>query len=47
MVVDGTTGEQFIDPDDTNGGFLVLVGYDNDRKKAYVTVLDADVYLAC
>ncbi|MFA6977436.1 MAG: hypothetical protein WC194_12065 [Mesotoga sp.] len=47
MVVDATTGEQFIDPDDTDGGFLVLVGYDNDRKKAYVTVLDADVYLAC
>lgn len=39
--------EQFIDPDDTTGGFLVLVGYDNDRKKAYVTVEDADVFLAC
>lgn len=47
MVVDATTGEQFIDPDDTSGGFLVLVGFDNDRKKAYVTVDAADVYLAC
>ena len=38
MVADATTGEQFIDPDDTTGGFLVLVGYDNRSKKAAVTV---------
>lgn len=47
LVADATTGEQFLDPDDTSGGFLVLVGFDNDRKKAYVTVDAADVYLAC
>ena len=37
--------EQFLDPDDTIGGFLTLVGYDNARKVAYVTVLAADCLL--
>ena len=36
VVFSGT--EQFIDPDDTTGGFLILIGYDNYAKKAYVTV---------
>jgi len=27
--------EMFVDPDDTTGGFLILVGYDNSTKKAY------------
>lgn len=42
VVVDN---EQFLDPDDTVGGFLTLVGYDNARKVAYVTVLAADCLL--
>ena len=43
MVVIG--GEQFIDPDDTAGGFLFLVGYDNDRGVAYVAFDAADILL--
>lgn len=43
MVVIG--GEQFIDPDDTDGGFLFLVGYDNDRGVAYVAFDAADILL--
>ena len=43
MVVIG--GEQFIDPDDTAGGFLFLVGYDNDRGVAYVAIDAADILL--
>ena len=38
--------EQFIDPDDTTGGFLFLIGYNNDTKKAYVSVDAADVLMA-
>lgn len=40
-----TDGEQFIDPDDTTGGFLFLVGYDNDRGVAYVAIDAADILL--
>ena len=42
VVIDG---EQFIDPDDTAGGFLFLVGYDNDRGVAYVAIDNADILL--
>ena len=45
IIADGTTGEQFLDLDDTTGGFLFLVGYDNDRKKAYVAIDAADILL--
>ena len=38
--------EHFLDPDDTTGGFLVLVGYENDIKKAYVAVEGADCFLS-
>lgn len=34
--INGTTGEQTLDLDDVTGGWLVLVGYDNDRKVARV-----------
>jgi hypothetical protein len=27
--------EMFVDPDDTTGSFLILVGYDNAKKKAF------------
>ncbi len=37
--------EHFIDLDDTTGGFLILVGYDNYAKKAYCAVEDADCLL--
>ncbi len=39
------SNEHFIDPDDTTGGFLILVGYDNYAKKAYCAVEDADCLL--
>lgn len=41
-----TSNEMFVDLDDTTGGFLVLVGYDNDKKKAYCVVEDADCFLS-
>lgn len=46
MNVDGTTGEMTVDLDDTTGGFLYLVGYDNDNKKGYFVVADADILLS-
>lgn len=45
IVVDGTTGEMHVDLDDTTGGFLVAVGYDNDAKKGLFCVEDADCFL--
>jgi len=45
MVV--TSGDMVLDPDDTTGGFLFLVGYDNDKAKAYVVVDAADLLLSC
>ena len=45
MVV--TSGDQVLDPDDTNGGFLILVDYDNDAGLAYVVVDAADLLLSC
>ena len=44
--VDGTSGEMTVDLDDTTGGFLYLVGYDNDNKKGYFVVADADILLS-
>lgn len=34
---------QFIDPDDTTGGWLKLVGYDNDRGVAFAMVTGVDL----
>lgn len=31
-----------VDPDDTTGGYLILIGYDNDAKKGYFAVEAAD-----
>lgn len=36
----------YINLDDTTGGCLVLVGYDNDAKKAYVTIPTTSLKLA-
>ena len=44
IIVVGT--EQFLDLDDTTGGFLFLIGYNNDTKKAYVSVDAADILMA-
>jgi len=46
MNVDGTTGEMTVNLDDTSSGFLYLVGYDNDNKKGYFVVADADILLS-
>ena len=42
-----TSGNQVLDPDDTSGGFLILVGYDNSKHKAYVVLDSADLLLSC
>jgi hypothetical protein len=42
-----TSGDQVLDPDDTSGGFLILVDYDNDAGLAYVVVDAADLLLSC
>lgn len=42
-VVVASSGEMSIDLDDTTGGFLFLVGYDNTTKKARVVVDEADL----
>ena len=44
MVV--TSGDMVLDPDDTTGGFLILVGYNNAAHKAYVVVDAADILLS-
>ena len=44
MVV--TSGNQVLDPDDTTGGFLILVDYNNDASKAYVVIDAADLLLS-
>lgn len=36
----------YINLDDTTGGCLVLIGYDNDAKKAYVTIPTTSLKLA-
>ena len=46
MYVDSTTGEMFIDLDDTTGGYLFIVGYDNIKQKAFCVVDDADILLS-
>jgi hypothetical protein len=37
--------EMFLDPDDTTGGFMILVGYDNAAKKAYAMLESVDCLL--
>lgn len=41
-----TAGDQVLDPDDTTGGFLILVDYDNDAGLAYVVLDAADLLLS-
>lgn len=41
-----TSGDQVLDPDDTTGGFLILVDYDNDAGLAYVVLDAADLLLS-
>lgn len=43
MVV--ASNEQFVDLDDTTGGYLILVGYDNEAMKGYFCVEDVDCLL--
>ncbi len=38
-----SSNDQMIDPDDTTGGWLKLVGYDNDRAVAFAMVTDVDL----
>lgn len=42
-----TSGDQVLDPDDTTGGFLILVDYDNEAGLAYVVLDAADLLLSC
>lgn len=44
MVV--TAGEMEIDPNDTNGGFFVLSGYNNTMRTCTGRIALADIYLA-
>lgn len=44
-IVVASDGAMNLDPDDTTGGFMILLGYDNDNKKAYCGVEAADVFL--
>ncbi|MFA6358976.1 MAG: hypothetical protein WCY09_10000 [Candidatus Omnitrophota bacterium] len=37
--------EFFIDPNDANGGYLVLMSYDNTAQKAYVRALNSVIYV--
>lgn len=46
MDVNGTTGDMTVNLDDTTGGFLICVGYDNDKKVGYFTIDPADLLLA-
>ncbi len=40
-----TGNEMFVDLDDTSGGYLILIGYDNYAKKGYFAVEDVDCLL--
>lgn len=46
IYVNGTSGEMFIDPNDTTGAMVVVMGYNNDMQKAYAKILGSLVYLA-
>jgi hypothetical protein len=41
-----TSGDMTIDPNDTTGGFLCLVGYNNVSKVAYVRPINSGIYLS-
>lgn len=43
--VDVTSDEMTVDLDDTTGGILHLVGYDNDRQVAYVVIDETDLLI--
>lgn len=45
IFVDGTTGEMFVDPNDTTGAFLVLMSYDNSKGKAWLKIHRAKLLL--
>jgi len=46
VVASDATASMSLDPDDTTGGFLILVDYDNDNHKAYCVVEAADILLS-
>ena len=46
IYVDGTTGEMYIDPNDTTGAMAVVYSYNNDKQTAIVRFLSALIYLA-
>jgi len=45
IYVDGSTGEMYLDLNDTTGAFLFPIGRTNDGLKAYVKPLAAHIYL--
>lgn len=45
-LVVGAGGDMSLDPDDTSGGFLILVGYNNADQKAYVVVDPQDILVS-
>ena len=45
--VDGTTGKQTVKLDDTTGGFLKVIGYDNDNKTVDVIVAAGYLWNSC
>jgi hypothetical protein len=40
-----TSGNMTLDPNDVTDAFVVLTGYDNDKKVAYGRIALADIYL--
>jgi len=46
IYVDGTSGEMYIDPNDTTGAMAVVYSYNNDKQTAIVRFLSALIYLA-
>lgn len=46
IYVDGTSGEMFIDPNDTTGAMVVVMSYNNTFLKGYAKILKSLVYLA-
>jgi hypothetical protein len=36
-------GEMFVDPDDTTGGYMILVGYDNEKRVGYYMLESVDI----
>ena len=45
IFVDGSTGEMFVDPNDTTGAFLVLMSYDTSKNKAWLKIHRAKLLL--